>query len=86
MDGGFLEKADRIFAEYGDIPFVHWATYEKTYLRRYVDRYGDVDGVAARIETNLLDLLRVTPNSIVLPLPSYSLKVVEGRVRPFSQD
>ena len=54
----FLEMADRIFEAYGDIPFVHWATYEKTYLRRYVDRYGDVDGVAARVEANLLDLLR----------------------------
>jgi predicted RecB family nuclease len=73
----FLEKANRIFEAYGDVPFVHWATYEKTYLRRYVDRYGDVDGVAARVETNLLDLLRVTQDSIVLPLPSYSLKVVE---------
>ena len=29
----FLEKANRIFEAYGDIPFVHWATYEKTYLR-----------------------------------------------------
>ena len=73
----FLEKANGIFEAYGDIPFVHWATYEKTYLRRYVDRYGDVDGVAARVEANLLDLLRVTQDSIVLPLPSYSLKVVE---------
>jgi len=76
----FLEMANRIFEAYGDIPFVHWAVYERTYLRRYVDRYGDVNGVAARVETNLLDLLRVTQDSIVLPLPSYSLKVVEGHV------
>jgi len=75
-----LEMANRIFEAYGDIPFVHWAVYERTYLRRYVDRYGDVNGVAARVETNLLDLLRVTQDSIVLPLPSYSLKVVEGHV------
>ena len=36
--------------------------------------------MAARVEANLLDLLRVTQDSIVLPLPSYSLKVVEQYV------
>ncbi len=76
----FLENATRIFELYGDIPFVHWASYEKTYLTKYINRYGDVDGVAVRVEANLLDLLRVTQDSIVLPLPSHSLKVVESRV------
>ena len=27
----FLQLAKKIFDEYGDIPFVHWAAYEKTY-------------------------------------------------------
>ena len=46
----FLDNAKQIFETYGDIPFVHWAPYEQTYLRRYVGRFGDPDGIAARVE------------------------------------
>jgi predicted RecB family nuclease len=77
---GFLANARQIFETYGDIPFVHWAPYERTYLRRYVERFGDAAGIAARVESNLLDLLTVTRDSVVLPLPSFSLKVVESYV------
>lgn len=76
----FLSNAKKMFDTCGDIPFVHWASYEKTKLSLYVDRYGDLDGIAARVKTNLLDLLTVTKNSVVLPLPSFSLKVVEKHV------
>ena len=58
-------------------PFVHWASYEKTKLNLYIARYGDDDGVADRVKANLLDLLTVAKNSIVLPVPSFSLKVIE---------
>jgi predicted RecB family nuclease len=77
---GFLANAKRIFEVYGDIPFVHWAPYERTYLRRYVERFGDAAGIAGRVEANLLDLLTVARDSLVLPLPSFSLKVVEDYV------
>jgi predicted RecB family nuclease len=77
---GFLANAKQIFENYGDIPFVHWAPYEETYLRRYAARFGDPDGIASRVEGNLLDLLTVTRESVVLPLPSFSLKVVEDYV------
>ena len=77
---GFLATAKQIFETYGDIPFVHWAPYEQTYLRRYVERFGDAEGIARRVEGNLLDLLTVTRDSLVLPLPSFSLKVVEDYV------
>jgi predicted RecB family nuclease len=77
---GFLANAKRIFENYGDIKFVHWATYESTYLGRYIDRYGDADGIATRVKANLLNLLPVTQAAIVLPLPSYSLKVIEHYV------
>ena len=76
----FLENAKQIFETYGDIPWVHWAPYEGTYLRRYAARFGDPDGIASRVEGNLLDLLTVTRESVVLPLPSLSLKVVEDYV------
>src|SRR6185437_10573938 len=76
----FLEAANAILVEYGDIPFVHWHHYEKTHIQMYVQRYGDLSGVAERVLRNLFDLLPTTRNSIVLPLPSYSLKVVEEYV------
>ena len=53
----FLQTADAIFAEYGDIPFVHWHHYEKTHIKQYILRYGDPAGIAARVLLNLLDLL-----------------------------
>ncbi len=77
----FLSLANRLFAEYGpDLRFVHWSSYEKTKLELYVGRYGDPDGVAARVLANLDDLLALLRASVVLPLPSYSLKVVERYV------
>ena len=77
---GFLENAQQIVETYGDIPWVHWAPYEETYLRRYAGRFGDVGGIASRVARNLLDLLTVARESVVLPLPSFSLKVVEDYV------
>jgi predicted RecB family nuclease len=77
---GFLDNAKQIFETYGDIPWVHWAPYEETYLRRYAGRFGDLGGIASRVARNLLDLLTVTRDSVVLPLPSLSLKVVEDYV------
>lgn len=76
----FLRAAAEMFAAYGDIPFVHWHHYEKTHVKQYIGRYGDRDGTAARVLRNLVDLLPITKNAIALPLPSYSLKVVEGYV------
>lgn len=46
-------------------------------MRKYIKRYGDLHGVAARVLVNLLDLHPIALNAIILPLPSYSLKVVE---------
>jgi predicted RecB family nuclease len=77
---GFLDNAKQIFEAYVDIPWVHWAPYEQTYLRRYADRFGDPEGIAARVAANLLDLLAITKESVVLPLSSFSLKVVENYI------
>lgn len=77
---GFLAMTKGIFAEYGDLPFVHWHHYERVRLDMYVERFGDPDGVAARVRGNLLDLLPITQRTLALPLPSYSLKVVERYV------
>jgi predicted RecB family nuclease len=72
-----LANAKKIFAIYGQIPFVHWAAYEKTYICKYIERYGDVDGTAALVKENLVDLLTLVRDSIILPVPSLSLKVIE---------
>ena len=77
----FLDKAESLFEEHGDIPFAHWASYEKTHIDEYVKRFGDRDGIAARVRRNLLDLLPITQHAIALPCPSYSLKVVEKYVK-----
>jgi predicted RecB family nuclease len=76
----FLAKARSITREYGDIPFVHWHHYERVKLDIYAERYGDPDGTAARLRGHLVDLLPVTQKAVALPLPSYSLKVVEQYV------
>ncbi len=65
----FLSTASSIFAGYGDIPFVHWHHYERVWIDEYIKRYGDPKGIAARVRSNLLDLLPITKNSVVLPLP-----------------
>jgi predicted RecB family nuclease len=66
-----------IFREHGQIPFVHWADYEKTKIRAYIDRFGDRAGVAARVLECCFDLLRAIRDSFALPVPSYGLKVIE---------
>lgn len=73
----FLSEASVILAEYGDIPFVHWASYERAKIDLYVSRFDDRDGIAARVKRNLLDLLPITYVSVALPLSSYGLKEVE---------
>lgn len=73
----FLSIASEIISKYGDIPFVHWHDYEKHKIKHYIERYGDKNGVAAKVLSLLVDLLPITRNSVVLPEPSYSLKVVE---------
>ncbi|MEO0075001.1 MAG: TM0106 family RecB-like putative nuclease [candidate division WOR-3 bacterium] len=76
----FLQTAQSIFNTYGDIPYVHWHSYEKAKIKLYIDRYGDNSGIAARILENLCDLHSITKTSVVMPEPSYSIKVIEKRV------
>jgi predicted RecB family nuclease len=73
----FLVNAEAVFAQHGDIPFVHWATYEKTNVTKYIERFGDPKGVGARVLANRCDLLPITKKAVVLLEPSYSIKIVE---------
>ncbi len=74
----FLEQAGELFEELGpDVPFVHWAAYEKVKLNLYLERYGDRDGVAEKVLDNLLDLLPITRDAVAVPLTGYGLKQIE---------
>jgi predicted RecB family nuclease len=73
----FLQECQRIFAEYGTIPFIHWSAYEKTQVRKYVEKYGDRDGLAGQVLESLHDLRPVVEEAFVLPTPSYGLKLIE---------
>jgi len=73
----FLEQCTLIFSAYGSIPFIHWSAYEKTQLRKYMDKYGDIDGIAVKVLENLYDLLPVVEAAFVIPTPSYGLKLIE---------
>ena len=76
----FLDAAALVMNEHSDIPWVHWSTYERTYVRKYVERFGDPAGVAARLQEHLVDLLPLAKDVLILPIPSYSLKAVEEYV------
>jgi len=74
----FLAGAQEIMEHYGEVPFIHWHDYEKNKLTMYIDRYGDPKGTAARVLAACFDLLPVVRDSLALPVPSYSLKAIEG--------
>ena len=73
----FLGECAAIFAEYGSIPFVHWSSYEKTQLTKYIEKCGDDGSAASRVLENLHDLRPVVENALVLPTPTYGLKRIE---------
>ncbi len=76
----FLQNCKKIFKKYGFIPFIHWASYERTKVRNYIERYGDPGGIGAKVLECLFDLLPAVKQTVVLPLYSYSLKVIEEYV------
>lgn len=74
----FLARARVIFETHGDVPFVHYSSHEKTWVQKYIDRYGDPDGIASRVLKNLWDMYKAITENLVLPIYSYSLKNVEA--------
>lgn len=73
----FLRAAQDIFRIYGEIPFVHYAIHEKTWVGKYIERYGDSGDIGARVLENLWDMQKALTKSLVLPIYSYGLKHVE---------
>ena len=72
----FLALAAGLLAATPDLKFVHWGSYERTAITRYRDLHGGAE-IADRVLASLVDLLSVTRDSFVLPVPSYGLKTVE---------
>lgn len=74
----FLAHCRQMLNELGDVPFVHYSHYEKTWVRKYAERWGDPDGTAARVQSLLWDVQKKAITGYVcLPVPSYGLKAVE---------
>ena len=74
----FLQQANGLLAELGDIPFIHYAPCERTWVRQYVERWGGPDSVARRAQELLLDPCgRTILKACCFPLPSYGLKHIE---------
>jgi predicted RecB family nuclease len=73
----FLENSAQTLRQYGRIPFVHWAEYERVKIRSYIDRFGDRGGVGSQVLDSCFDLLKAVRDALALPIPSYGLKVVE---------
>ena len=76
----FLVNAADLMAERPGLRFVHYHHYEKTKIDLYLKRFGDPTGVAAQVLERLFDLFPAVKNSVVLPISSYGLKVVEKHV------
>jgi predicted RecB family nuclease len=74
----FLSLCEEILDHDGDVPFVHWASYEKNKISLYVERYGDRRRIAERVRAACFDLMTAVLEAFALPVPSYSLKVIEG--------
>jgi len=73
----FLQNCKRSFERYGNLPILHWTPYERTYLHKYIKRHGDLEGIAGRVDRNLVDLFPIVKDCVVLPSPTYGLKAVE---------
>ena len=74
----FLSAARSILNAHPGIRWVHWHHYEKSLINAYIKRYGDdSEGTAAEVIDALLDLFPITKKALALPIPGYSLKLVE---------
>lgn len=73
----FLARAAAVIARWPDAPWLHYANNERTWVRKYAERWGDPDGTAALLLERLFDLhAEVVAKSLRLPLRSYGIKHV----------
>jgi uncharacterized protein len=72
----FLAMARQMFDDHPDAVWVHYAEYERTWLLRYIERHGDPEGTARRIQGAMFDLRAALQRAVVLPLRTYGIKAV----------
>ena len=53
---GFLKLSQGLLKELGNVAFIHYSHYERTWVRKYIERWGDPDGVGTEILTLLWDI------------------------------
>jgi uncharacterized protein len=64
----------------GDAVFYHWHHYERTHLRKMIDRYGLDQALAAPVMDNLVDLSPITVRSFAFPCYGEGLKDIAGSI------
>lgn len=73
----FVQRAQEVFARHPQARWVHYHSYEKVWVRKYLELYGAPAGFAERMEAALFDLYyKVVRKAVRLPLHSYSIKKV----------
>lgn len=72
----FVARAAEVLDEFPESVWVHYASYEKTWVRKYVERWGAPDGFLERLTPRLFDLYSALTKWVRLPLRSYSIKHV----------
>jgi predicted RecB family nuclease len=74
----FLTKSSDLIEEFGDLPFIHYSHYEKTWVNQYVERWREREGIAAKVASLLWDMeKKAIRGCLCLPVHSYGLKHVE---------
>ncbi len=73
----FVERATGILDRWPDSRWIHYASYEHTWVKKYAERFGAPAGFLQRMERALWDLYQrgIVP-WVRLPLRSYSIKHV----------
>lgn len=76
---GFLEYVAKRRQDYPDMHVYHYAAYEKSALRRLVQRHGVMEDVLDSILRDgvLVDLYQAVGDSLRISAPSYSIKKLE---------
>jgi len=70
----FVERASAVLDEFPESVWVHYANYEKTWVRKYAERWGAPEGFLERLTPRLFDLYSALIKWVRLPLRSYSIK------------
>lgn len=72
----FLERAGEVLDLRPESCWVHYSVAERTCVKKYVERWGDVDGIAARLLEQMFDLHAAVVKCVRLPVRAYGIKHV----------